>query len=167
MTLPELIDFSDFLVERTRYDASIIRNWTHRDKCQVWWRNENEEGGSWWGGRILSVKPKSPEFPDSPWERYVIQYRSDASEQHLHSPWELHDPDSGWEHPHIDEESRKKLLSSFAKMERNGQQVSQKVFIFNLFFFSEDSLEVCDCLFYENIAGLLRDSEIKTGCSEI
>ncbi|KAJ8623351.1 hypothetical protein MRB53_031880 [Persea americana] len=122
LTLPELIDFSDFLVERTRYDASVKRNWTHRDKCQVWWRNENEEGGSWWGGRILSVKPKSPEFPDSPWERYVIQYRSDASEQHLHSPWELHDPDCGWEHPHIDEESKRKLLSSFAKMERNGQK---------------------------------------------
>ncbi|XP_077219232.1 uncharacterized protein LOC143853368 [Tasmannia lanceolata] len=118
LTLPELIDFSDFLVERTRYDAAIKRNWTHRDKCQVWWRNENEEGGSWWVGRILSVKSKSPEFPDSPWERYIIQYKSDTSEQHLHSAWELHDPDSQWEHPHIDDQSRKELLFSFSKIEQ-------------------------------------------------
>ncbi|XP_058083453.1 uncharacterized protein LOC131231314 isoform X2 [Magnolia sinica] len=117
LTLPELVDFSDFLVERTRYDAAVRRNWTHRDKCQVWWRNENEEGGSWWDGRVIAVKPKSPEFPDCPWERCVIQYRSDASEPHFHSPWELHDPDGRWEHPHIDEDIREKLLSSFAKLE--------------------------------------------------
>ncbi|XP_058077259.1 uncharacterized protein LOC131225699 isoform X2 [Magnolia sinica] len=122
LTLPELIDFSDFLVERTRYDAAIKRNWTHRDKCQVWWRNANEEGGSWWDGRILAVKPKSPEFLDSPWERCVIQYRSDSSEHHRHSPWELHDPDSRWEHPHIDENSRQKLLSLFNKIEQNRNQ---------------------------------------------
>ncbi|KAF8387745.1 hypothetical protein HHK36_026399 [Tetracentron sinense] len=122
LTLPELIDFSDFLVERTRYDAAIMRNWTHRDKCQVWWRSENEEGGSWWDGRILAVKPKSPELPDSPWERYVIQYKSDPTGTHLHSPWELHDPDTRWEHPHIDYESRNKLLSSFAKLEQSGNK---------------------------------------------
>ncbi|KAF8392654.1 hypothetical protein HHK36_023003 [Tetracentron sinense] len=122
LTLPELIDFSDFLVERTRYDAATMRNWTHRDKCQVWWRSENEEGGSWWEGRILAVKPKSPEFPDSPWERYVIQYKSDPTGTHLHSPWELHDPDARWEHPHIDDANRSKLLSSFSKLEHSGNR---------------------------------------------
>ncbi|XP_068661655.1 uncharacterized protein [Aristolochia californica] len=118
LTLPELINFPDFLVERTRYDAAIKRNWTHRDKCQVWWRNENEEGGSWWNGRILSVKAKSSEFPDSPWERYVIQYKGDPPEQHLHSPWELHEPDSRCDHPHIDDESRDELLSSLDRLEQ-------------------------------------------------
>ncbi|KAF5455370.1 hypothetical protein F2P56_024959 [Juglans regia] len=118
LTLPELIDFPDFVVEKTRYDAAIRRNWTHRDKCLVWWRNPNGEGGKWWEGRILSSKPKSQEFPDSPWERYTVSYRSDPGDNHLHCPWELHDPDILWEHPHIDDESRDKLLSLFAKLER-------------------------------------------------
>ncbi|URD80260.1 WD domain, G-beta repeat domain containing protein [Musa troglodytarum] len=118
ITLPELDYFPDFLVERIRYDASIERNWTHRDKCQVWWRNADRDGGSWWGGRILAVKPKSSEFPDSPWERYVIQYKDDSSGQHLHSPWELHDANIQWEHPCIDNKTRNKLLSSIAKLEK-------------------------------------------------
>ncbi|THU56539.1 hypothetical protein C4D60_Mb11t18290 [Musa balbisiana] len=118
ITLPELDYFPDFLVERIRYDASIERNWTHRDKCQVWWRNADRDGGSWWGGRILAVKPKSSEFPDSPWERYVIQYKDDSSGQHLHSPWELHDANILWEHPCIDNETRNKLLSSISKLEK-------------------------------------------------
>lgn len=70
------------------------------------------------------MKPKSPEFPDSPWERYVIQYKSDTSEQHLHSPWELNDLDSRWEHPHLDDLSRKMLLSCFAKIEQKRNQVN-------------------------------------------
>ncbi|PIA61119.1 hypothetical protein AQUCO_00300561v1 [Aquilegia coerulea] len=119
LTLPELNDYSDFLVERTRYDASMNRNWTKRDKCQVWWRNDNEEGGSWYDGRIVAVQPRSPDFPDSPWERYAIQYKSDA-DQHLHSPWELHEPDTPWFHPSIEEEMRKRLLSSLAKLEQQG-----------------------------------------------
>ncbi|KAF3456326.1 hypothetical protein FNV43_RR00976 [Rhamnella rubrinervis] len=45
LTLPEVTGFPDFLVERTRYDAAIQRNWTHRDKCKVWWKNEDEEDG--------------------------------------------------------------------------------------------------------------------------
>nr|CAD1833232.1 unnamed protein product [Ananas comosus var. bracteatus] len=117
VTLPELVSFPDFLVERTRYDAAIERNWTHRDKCQVWWRNEDGDGGSWWDGRILAVKTRASEFPDSPWERYVIQYKDDGSEQHFHSPWELHDADSQWEHPHIDLGIRDKLLSCISKLE--------------------------------------------------
>lgn len=119
LTLPELVAFPDFLVERARFEAAIERNWTHRDKCQVWWRNEDGDGGSWWEGRILAVKPKSPDYPDSPWERYVIQYRNDSSGQHSHSPWELHDADSPWVHPHIDDRSKTKLLSSLAKLEQS------------------------------------------------
>ncbi|XP_042509734.1 PH-interacting protein-like isoform X2 [Macadamia integrifolia] len=119
LTLPELNDFPDFIVERTRYDAAIKRNWTHRDKCQVYWREENGEGGSWWEGRILSVKPKSSEFPDSPWERFVVSYKSDSPGHHLHCPWELHDLDFQWEHPHIDEQTRAELLDSFTKLEKS------------------------------------------------
>ncbi|XP_043720066.1 PH-interacting protein-like isoform X2 [Telopea speciosissima] len=122
LTLPELNDFPDFIVEKTRYDAAIKRNWTHRDKCQVYWREENEEGGSWWEGRILAVKPKSSEFPDSPWERFVVSYKSDSTGQHLHCPWELHDPDIQWEHPHIDEQTREKLLTSFTKLEQSARR---------------------------------------------
>ncbi|MQL90867.1 hypothetical protein Taro_023467 [Colocasia esculenta] len=118
LTLPELVAFPDFLVEKTRYDAAIERNWTHRDKCQVWWRNE-DEGGSWWEGRIVAVKAKSPEFPDSPWERFFIQYKNDSSGQHPHSPWELHDADSQWEHPHVDGRRRETLLSAFAKLKQD------------------------------------------------
>jgi PH-interacting protein len=72
ITLPELVANPDFLVERTRYETSIDRNWAHRDKCLVWWRNEDGESGSWWEGRIMAVKPKSSKFPDSPWERYLF-----------------------------------------------------------------------------------------------
>lgn len=119
LTLPELINFPDFVVEKTRYDAAISRNWTHRDKCQVWWKNENGEGGSWWEGRVLSSEPKSDEFPDSPWERYFIRYRADPLENHRHSPWELHDPGTTWEHPHIDVKISIKLLISFDKLEES------------------------------------------------
>lgn len=117
LTLPELINFPDFIVEKTRYDAAITRNWTHRDKCLVWWRSEDGEGGNWWEGRIVSSQAKSDEFPDSPWERYTIRYKN--SENHQHSPWELHDPDFHWDHPQIDHESREELLSSFAKLEKS------------------------------------------------
>ncbi|GFS33482.1 WD40 domain-containing protein [Actinidia rufa] len=53
-TLAELKDFPDFVVERTRYDAAILRNWTCRDECKVWWRDPSGEGGSWWKGWIVS-----------------------------------------------------------------------------------------------------------------
>ncbi|CAD6239679.1 unnamed protein product [Miscanthus lutarioriparius] len=42
ITLRELVNFPDFLVERTRYEAAMERNWTHRDKCKVWWRDEKD-----------------------------------------------------------------------------------------------------------------------------
>ena len=122
LTLPEVTGFPDFLVERTRYDAAIQRNWTSRDKCRVWWKNEGEEDGSWWDGRILSVKASSSEFPDSPWDRYVIRYRSEPTQAHLHSPWELYDIGTQWEQPHIDDESSNKLLSSLAKLEQSGDK---------------------------------------------
>lgn len=117
LTLPELINFADFVVERTWYDTAMKRNWSSRDKCMVWWRNEDGKGGDWWFGRIISVQAKSLDFPDSPWERYQIQYKTDPTENHLHSPWELYDPEIPWEHPHIDHEIRDKLLSYFTKLD--------------------------------------------------
>lgn len=122
LTLSELVDFPDFIVERTRYDAAIRRNWSFRDKCQVWWKDPNGDDGSWWDGRITNVRPKSSEFPDSPWERYVIQYKSDPTESLLHSPWELHDADDNWEPLHIDSEIRDKLMSSLDKLEKSGER---------------------------------------------
>lgn len=122
LTLPEVTGFPDFLVERTRFDAAMQKNWTSRDRCRVWWKNEGEEDGSWWDGRIMSVKAKSEEFPDSPWERYAIQYKSEPSETHNHSPWELFNADTQWEQPHIDDEIRNKLLSAFAKLEQSGNK---------------------------------------------
>ncbi|KAL2323707.1 hypothetical protein Fmac_028086 [Flemingia macrophylla] len=116
LTLPELINFPDFVVEKTWYDSAMKRNWSSRDKCLVWWRNEDGKGGNWWDGRIISIQAKSPDFPDSPWERYLIQYKIDPSENHMHSPWELCDPENLLEHPHIDHEIRDKLLSYFTKL---------------------------------------------------
>lgn len=113
LTLSELNNFPDFLVERTRYEASILRNWSCRDKCLVWWRDDRGQGGNWWEGRILSSKDKSNEFPGSPWERYSVHYKSDLTNKHLHSPWELHDLESPWEPLHIENEIRDELLSSF------------------------------------------------------
>jgi PH-interacting protein len=119
ITLPELANFPDFLVERTRYEAAIERNWTLRDKCKVWWRDDGEEGGTWWEGRVSGIKPKSSDFPDSPWEKYVIQYKNDGSEQ-SHSPWELHDVGNlwvPWKHPHIDIGIRNELLSKLENLQ--------------------------------------------------
>jgi PH-interacting protein len=116
-TLPELIDFSDFVIEKTLYDAAMKKNWSPDEKCTVWWRNEDGKGGSWWHGQIIAVKAKSDEFPDSPWDRFTIRYNTDPPEDHLHSPWELNDPDIQLEHPHIDHEIRDKLLAYFAKLD--------------------------------------------------
>ncbi|KAF5198574.1 Bromodomain and wd repeat-containing protein [Thalictrum thalictroides] len=121
-TLPELNDIADFLVERTLYDASIKRNWTTRDKCQVWWKNPHGEGGTWWEGRVVAVRPKSTEFQDSPWERYVIRYKNDSADEIEHSPWELHDPGSPWEFPSIGEHNRTTLLHFIAKLEQSGNR---------------------------------------------
>ncbi|KAK0608266.1 hypothetical protein LWI29_028087 [Acer saccharum] len=126
LTLPEVTGFPDFLVERTRFDAAMLRNWTCRDKCKVWWKNEGDEDGSWWDGRVLSVKSKSHEFPDSPWERYTVQYKTEPTETHLHSPWELFDADTQWEQPHIDDNIRSKLLSALAKLEQSANKVQDQ-----------------------------------------
>lgn len=136
ITLPELVNFPDFLVERTRFEASIDRNWTNRDKCKVWWRNELEEGGSWWEGRVSAVKPKSLDFPESPWEKYVIQYKNDGSD-HPHSPWELHDTGNlwvPWKHPHIDLGIKDKLLSELDNLLELSHR-NQVEFFINFTFF--------------------------------
>lgn len=150
LTLPEETGFPDFLVERTRFDAAMLRNWTCRDKCRVWWKNEGEEDGSWWDGRILSVKAKSCEFPDSPWERCTVQYKTEPTETHLHSPWELFDADALLEQqqPHIDEHSRDKLLSALAKLEQSANKVKVCLFAYiwisrcSFFFASSCSLSL-------------------------
>lgn len=126
LILPEVIGFPDFLVEKSRYDASIARNWTSRDKCKVWWKNGVEEDGKWWDGRILNVKPRSPEFPESPWDRYSVKYRSDPTETHYHSPWELCDDNICWEKPCIDEDTREKLIDAFEELEQTGDKVQVK-----------------------------------------
>lgn len=113
LVLPELNGCPDFIVEQTRYDAAINRGWAIRDKCQVWWTSDSGESDSWWQGRIVSSQAKLSEFPNSPWERYEVEY-TDGS-RHPHSAWELHDPDYTWEHPHIDCETKKELLHCFAK----------------------------------------------------
>lgn len=118
LTLPDLIDFPDFVVEKTRYDAAIDRNWALRDKCLVWWRDDNENGGSWWEGRIVDSKDKSGEFPDSPWERFGIRYKNGGA-CHQHSPWELHDLDSQWEQPSIDRSNQKTFSFSQTKTHVN------------------------------------------------
>ena len=122
LTLSDLTGFPDFIVERTRFGAAIHRNWSCRDKCKVWWKDESEDNGSWWDGRVVAVKPKSHDFPDSPWERYSVQYRSEPKEPQLHSPWELFDADTQWEQPHIDSKIRDKLLSAFAKLEKSSHK---------------------------------------------
>ncbi|KAE8696992.1 protein PROLIFERA-like isoform X1 [Hibiscus syriacus] len=117
LTLPELIGLPDFLVEKTRYDAAMSREWTRKNKCQVWWKNCDQEGGDWWDGRIIASQPKSMDFPDSPWEKYEVIYKDGC--KYRHSAWELHDPNTLWEHPRIDDEIRDKLVSSFYKLERS------------------------------------------------
>lgn len=111
LTLPDLINFPDYIVEKTRYDAAIKTNWEIGDECRVWWRSESSEGGGWWYGRIESSQVKCPEFPDSPWERYEVVYETGDTE--LHSPWEFDNPQCPWESSTMDEEPRDKLLSLF------------------------------------------------------
>eukprot|EP01018_Ginkgo_biloba_P012106 Gb_38814 [translate_table: standard] len=118
LNLSELTDFPDFLVEKSRYNAAIARRWTNRDKCQVWWQAEDGKGGSWWEGRVIAVKPKSRQFPDSPWERLVVQYKGDTSGPHTHSPWELVDPHcQRWESPCMDDVSKTHFLTRIQKLD--------------------------------------------------
>ncbi|KAL9227629.1 hypothetical protein vseg_003297 [Gypsophila vaccaria] len=126
LTLPELLNVPDFLVERAWYEVAVNRRWGPGDMCSVWWRNENGEGGSWWEGRIVSESPKSAEFPDSPWERYGVQYKGDPSSQ-LHSPWELHDPELRFEPHHIDFDTRNRVLDAFSKVERRKDEALMQI----------------------------------------
>ncbi|KAM7275956.1 hypothetical protein ACFE04_017822 [Oxalis oulophora] len=113
MTLLELLSSPDFIIEKTWYDTSMSKNWSIRDKCLVWWRDE--DGGNWWDGRVISMQAKSDDFPDSPWEKCHIRYKDNTVQQHC--PWELHDPDNAWEPPHIEEKIRGYLLSIFTEMD--------------------------------------------------
>lgn len=129
LKLSELVNFPDFIIERSRYETAMERNWSYRDKCLVWWRDESDQGGRWWEGRVVSVKAKSDQFPDSPWERCGILYK-DESEPHPHSPWELHDIDSSWEQPHIDLESKNRVLSSITELLHSASR--NQVLIFSI-----------------------------------
>ncbi|KAM1504010.1 hypothetical protein EV1_000172 [Malus domestica] len=117
---------------KTWYDASIRRNWTTGEECAVWWRDSiSDEGGTWWVGRIVCCQAKSHEFPDSPWLRYKVQYEND-DETHLHCPWELREPSIvddpySCEQPHIDSESKEKLLRIFSKLQEKDLQTIQQL----------------------------------------
>lgn len=111
------------------------RNWSCRDKCLVWWRDDSEEGGNLWEGRIVSLKDKSSDFPGSPWERCVISYKSDPTNTHCHSPWELHDPDCLWVHPQVDADKRNRILSYFDRLLQSAS--TDQVFFLFLFFWMQ------------------------------
>lgn len=129
LTLPEL-DFPDFIVVRSRYEAAVGRSWTTRDKCLVWWRDESEQGGTWWEGCIVAIKDKSSDFPGSPWERYHVKYKNDdVADPHRHCPWELHDPDRLYDPPRICFESKEKILNSLTKLLHKASR--DKVFLFS------------------------------------
>ncbi|KAG6554673.1 hypothetical protein Mapa_003691 [Marchantia paleacea] len=121
LTFPELTNFPDFIVEKSRYDGAMRKGWVVRDKCQVWWRSEDEVGGGhWWDGRVQKVKAKSSEFPDSPWDRLFVQYKLDSNEPTSHSPWELFEPGNHWhDPPHIDDESKASLLGAIQELEKS------------------------------------------------
>ncbi|XP_038719342.1 PH-interacting protein-like isoform X2 [Tripterygium wilfordii] len=125
LTLPEITGFPDFIVERSRFDAAMQRNWSVRDKCRVWWKNPDEKDGRWWDGRVVSVQPKSPDFPDSPWDRFSILYKSQRDKE-SHSPWELFDSDLQYNQPHIDDHQINKLLSAFDNLEQSGTKAQDR-----------------------------------------
>ncbi|KAM6558873.1 hypothetical protein CsatA_028112 [Cannabis sativa] len=127
LTLPELRDLPDFVVEKSLYDAAIKRNWSIGDRCDVWWKDANGEGGRWWDGKITSSQAKSEEFPDSPWLRYEVRYKEDSGEETEHCPWELHDENILWERPHIDSETRDKLLHIISKLEQSDGGIIQQL----------------------------------------
>ncbi|KAL3695680.1 hypothetical protein R1sor_009756 [Riccia sorocarpa] len=121
LMFPELTNFPDFIVERSRYDWAMSKGWVARDKCQVWWRSEGEVGGGkWWDGRVVRVKARSPEFPDSPWDRIVVQYKAESNEPENHSPWELFEPDNHFHAPPcIDSHDKAALLASIQEVEKS------------------------------------------------
>lgn len=123
LTWPELTDYPDFLVEKSRFDASMTAGWVARDHCKVWWASENgtDDKGQWWEGRIKTIKAKSDDFPDSPWEKYIVTYKSSAEPQ-AHSPWELFDRSCsipGWIVPQIEEDERDELLQAIYDIEES------------------------------------------------
>ncbi|KAI7736101.1 hypothetical protein M8C21_004230, partial [Ambrosia artemisiifolia] len=121
LTLPEVTGFGDFVVERSRYVSAMERGWSCRDKCKVWWKNDGEEDGNWWEGRIVAIKPKCAEYPDSPWDRFSVQYKNDPNILQ-HSPWELFDNRTAWEEPHIDDNIRNTLIHALSKLEQSGNK---------------------------------------------
>ncbi|XP_051118937.1 uncharacterized protein LOC127243109 isoform X2 [Andrographis paniculata] len=132
LILSEMDDFPDFVVERTWYEASMERNWTTRDKCLVWWRDEGGEAGAWWEGRITAVKDKSSDFPESPWERYLVKYKNDNADYRRHCPWELHDPDRQYEPPTIDMKIKPKIAKALRELMQTANKDKDKYGILKL-----------------------------------
>lgn len=127
LSLPELTDFPDFIIEKSRYEAGMRRNWTKRDKCRVWWRedtvddNGNEKTGEWYQGRVVSVgSEESSEFPGSPWEQCSVNYKGDSTGPHRHSPWELFDVGATEiASSHLDELDKLRVLSCIEEVEES------------------------------------------------
>nr|XP_043635528.1 PH-interacting protein-like isoform X2 [Erigeron canadensis] len=131
LTLPELVNFPDFLVERTCYEASLERNWHPGDRCSVWWRDQGG-GGQLWEGVVVSISDKSPDFPGSPWEKFSVTYSGDEVELTRHSPWELLDKDIRGEQPGIDPNIRKMMISLLSKLEQSTRGNQDKYGIMKL-----------------------------------
>lgn len=121
LTLPEVTGFPDFLIEKSRFDSAMKRDWSCRDKCQVWWNNEADGSGEWWEARIVGVKPVSVDFPDSPWDKFSVQYKNDPQVLQ-HSPWELYDSSMVLVEPRIDDHVRTELIRALAKLEQSGNK---------------------------------------------
>jgi PH-interacting protein len=110
----------------------------------VWWAcEENGKAGSWWEGRIKLLKPKSPEFPESPWEMYHVMYKGSSAEPTAHSPWELFEKNynlEDWQLPSIDEPQKESLKTIFDKLQYNAVQ---KVFNSGLHFCDIFYMDLC------------------------
>lgn len=178
VNLPILKNCPDFIVERKRYDTAMAKTWSVRDHCQVWWAVADVEAeadgngngkGAWWIGRIKGIKAKSSLFPDSPWEKYEVQYRStgqkdmDMDNIQNHSPWELYEVGQTFcdVRPQLDERTRTTLLEALRKLEFDHEE---SVVIFSEFFtdvrfrfFTISVISLVGCW----LAGRIRDTRAR------
>ncbi|KAK9915369.1 hypothetical protein WJX75_008121 [Coccomyxa subellipsoidea] len=97
---------AEFIVLRSRFDASVQRDWHVGDKCQVYYPDEEPGRGQWWAGQVVVdqqsfLEPEearqlleNPWGSESLWERFTIHWDepvgADPSQQ---SPWEMFNED--------------------------------------------------------------------------